>query len=225
MKTTVGDLMTRDVVHVHPSTPFREIAEKITTLHISAVPVVDAEGLVVGVVSEADLLLKELPATAPRVLEPGPRRLERAKAAALVAGDLMTFPAITVLASATVSDAARLMHDRMVKRLPVVDPDGRLTGIVTRGDLLRVFGRDGQEIRIEILDEIVTQKLFMEADRLEVSVEGGVVRLSGMVSRSSEVDILVRLVRGVDGVVGVDCDLAYEFDDLPVLTSRWRAVV
>jgi CBS domain-containing protein len=149
MKSLVRDVMTTEVVTVQPWTPFREIVTRLAEHRISAVPVLDAEGNVLGVVTEADLLLKQehsdlefnLPLAWSRR-----RRLEREKAAAIVAGELMTTPAVTVSPTATVTEAARRMHTAGVKRLPVVNDAGRLVGIVSRADLLKVFTRSDEAI-------------------------------------------------------------------------------
>jgi CBS domain-containing protein len=149
MTSLVRDVMTTGVVTVEPWTPFREIVTRLAEHRISAAPVADAEGNVLGVVTEADLLLKQehadlefnLPLAWNRR-----RRLEREKAAAVVAGELMTTPAVTVPPTATVTEAARRMHTAGVKRLPVVNEAGRLAGIVSRADLLKVFNRSDEAI-------------------------------------------------------------------------------
>ena len=222
MKTKVADVMTTEVVSACPATPFRQLAATLTSLRISAIPVVDLASLVVGVVSEGDLMLKELPPSRPRPFESGTRRVERSKAQALVAADLMTSPAITIHADATLSEAARLMHDRRVKRLPVVDDEGRLLGIVTRGDLLSVFTRADDDTRREIIDEVVIRALWMDPRSFAVTVKNGLVTLTGKVDRRSDVGILTGLIRGVDGVVGVSSELGFDFDDMAAgSASNW----
>ena len=131
----VADVMTREVATVAPATPVKEIARVLAQRRVSALPVVDLEGRVVGVVSEADLLLKEgrgALADPPRRFEAASRRAQRAKAGATVAAELMTAPALTIAPEASVADAARLMRERGVKRLVVVDDHDRLAGIITR---------------------------------------------------------------------------------------------
>ena len=134
MKSLVRDVMTTEVVTVQPWTPFREIVTRLAEHRISAAPVLDAEGNLLGVVTEADLLLKQehpdLKLNIPLAWSRR-RRLERDKAAAVVAGELMTTPAVTVSPTATVTEAARRMHTAGVKRLPVVNDAGRLVGIVS----------------------------------------------------------------------------------------------
>jgi CBS domain-containing protein len=224
MKTTVADVMTRKVRTVSPATRFRELAGILTSLHVSAVPVVDVEGMVVGVVSEADLMLKELVGIRAPAFATVLPDLERSKAAGEIAADLMTSPAVTIRAGATLTEAAKLMHDRRVKRLPVVDGEGRLVGIVTRGDLLSVFLRADADIRREIIDEVVIRTLWMDPRSFETCVLDGVVTLSGEVDRRSDIDILTGLIRGVDGVIGVKSELDFKYDDSPP-PGRWRAIL
>jgi CBS domain-containing protein len=217
MKTKVQDVMTREVVAVGESTSFKEIIELLARNRVSAAPVVDAAGRVVGVVSEADLLLKEERPEAgldAPLFERRRHRTERAKAAGAVAHEVMTSPAITIGLLATVDEAARLMHAHSVKRLPVVDAvTGKLVGIVTRGDLLRVFARLDREIHDEIRDQVILREFMMDPARFVVGVKDGVVSLQGSCERRSLVPLLVRAVHGVEGVVRVDNRLAYDVDD------------
>ena len=218
--------MTRTVRSARPGTPFHELAQTLTSLHISAVPVVDMEGIVVGVVSEGDLMLKEVPNLHPHRFESSVSKIERIKAEGTIAADLMTSPAVTVRGDATLPEAAKLMHDRRVKRLPVVDADGRLVGIVTRGDLLAVFMRDDEEIRKEIVDDVVVRTLWMDPSSFQVKVRGGIVALTGTVDRRSDIGILGGLIRGVDGVVRVDSELGFAYDDVRgMVVGPWRSIV
>jgi CBS domain-containing protein len=216
MHSLVKDLMTTQVVTVEPATPFKEIVARLAEHRVSALPVVDDHGLVLGVVSEADLLLKE------EFPEPDHdiplfwtkrRRLERDKAAATTARDLMSIAVVSVSPDATVAEAARSMHRAGVKRLPVVAEGGRLVGIVSRGDLLRVFDRPDQDIRREIVDEVIVGEFMMDPNRFFIHVNDGAVVLQGQVERRSILPFLVRAVRGVEGVVRVEDRLAYDLDD------------
>jgi CBS domain-containing protein len=217
MKTKVQDVMTHEVVTVGESTPFKEIVELLARNRISAVPVVDASGHVAGLVSEADLLLKqEHPDGKPdaHLFELHRRRVERAKAAGTVARQLMTSPAVTIGLLATVDEAARVMHGAAVKRLPVVDPvTGRLAGIVTRGDLLRVYARPDAEIRREVVDQVILREFMMDPARFVIHVEDGAVILEGTCERRDLIPPLVRATQDVEGVVRVENRLAYEVDD------------
>jgi CBS domain-containing protein len=220
MKSKVQDVMTRSVVSVSESAPFKEIVKLMEFHGVSALPVVDATGRVVGVVSEADLILKEAYQLSGdgegRLFEGRRRRVERSKAAALLAADLMTAPAVTVKATATLPVAARLMGERDIKRLPVVDEEGRIVGIVSRVDLLRVFLRPDGEIKDEVQHGVIERTLWMDPDTIRITVEDGVVSIEGIVEQRSLIPIVVGLIHGVDGVVGVECRLSYEVDDVSV---------
>lgn len=220
MGRPVKDLMTRTVVTVREDAPFRQIVRLLDEYRISALPVVDASDRLVGIVSEADLLLKEgrddrdlaEPRRSP-TFESRRHRIERLKADGTVARDLMTSPVITVGIDATVADAARLMHRHGVKRLPVRGREGQVLGIVSRRDLLRVFLRSDQEIREEILREAMERTLWIDRYAIVVDVRDGVVTLRGELDRRSLCSMLVTLVRRVDGVVDVRDMLTYRFDD------------
>ena len=212
----VDDVMTTDVVTVREDIPYREIVDTLTGRRVSAVPVVDEFRYVVGVVSEADLLHKiELVGAEPerRVFAGRQRREAQAKAHGLLARDLMSTPPVTVLPRATLAGAARLMDQERVKRLPVVDDLGRLCGIVSRGDLLRVYLRPDAEIRRDVVEEVLGRTLWVEPGRVEVTVTGGVVTLQGRTDRLSTAQLATKLTANVPGVVEVVDGLGYEFDD------------
>jgi CBS domain-containing protein len=216
MNSLVRDVMTTEVVTVEPWTPFRDIVARLAEHRISAAPVLDAEGNVLGVVTEADLLLKQehpdLELNVPLAWSRR-RRLERDKAAAVVAGTLMTPPAVTVPPTATVTDAARRMHAAGVKRLPVVDEAGRLVGIVSRADLLKVFTRTDEAIRREIMQDVIVGDFMMDPSRFFIHVNDAMVVLQGRVERRSLIPYLVRAVHAVEGVIQVEVRLTYDVDD------------
>jgi CBS domain-containing protein len=232
MKTKVRSVMTARPVVAVESTGFKEIAGLLAEYRISALPVVDEAGRLVGVVSEADLLLKETFGLREnhRLVESGRARREHAKAGALVARDLMTSPAVTVGPDAAIVEAARVMHDKGVKRLPVVDDDGFVVGIVTRSDLLRIFLRPDASIRVDIVEGLIVKTLWMDPNTIQVTVIGGVVELSGRVDRKSDIRVLTNMVGGLDGVVGVVEKLRYSYDDIharntelaPLMGPLWR---
>jgi len=199
---TVSDVMTHTVVAVGSKAPFKEIVELLDQWKVSAVPVLAGEGRVVGVVSEADLMAKE----EFRDTEEGDPE-ERRKAGAVTAGDLMSAPAVTVHADASLAEAARIMARRRVKRLPVVDGVGLLQGVVSRSDLLKVFLRDDAQIAAEIRSSVLSQ-LPMVAP-LTVSVSEGVVTLGGVLPDRALVPVVARAVRAVEGVVDVRLDLSH----------------
>jgi CBS domain-containing protein len=223
MRSLVKDLMTTQVVTVGPATPFKEIVARLAEHRVSAVPVVDDAGLVLGVVSEADLLLKEEfpdPDQDIPLFWTKRRRLERDKAAASTARDLMTIALVSISPDATAAEAARRMHTANIKRLPVLGEGGRLVGIISRSDLLRVFNRADRPIRREIMDEVIVGEFMMDPNRFFIHVDDGVVVLQGRVERRSLIPYLVRAVHGVEGVVRVETRLTYDIDDVePLLRS------
>jgi CBS-domain-containing membrane protein len=221
----VRDVMTTEVVTAEPSTPFKEIAARLAQHRISAVPVVDAARRVLGIITEADLLLKQEhpdPKADVSLIWTRRRRRERAKAAAAVAGKLMTAPAATVAPTSTITEAARRMHTAGVKRLPVVDETGRLVGIVSRADLLKVFTRPDEAIRSQIISEVIVGDFMMDPSRLFIEVDDGVVLLQGKAERSSLIPYLVRAVQHVEGVVRVEDQLSFEMNDYdPAIAFPW----
>jgi CBS domain-containing protein len=209
----IRDLMTRDVVTVGPETPLRDVARILVEHRISGLPVVTAQRKLLGVVSEADILYKELDATRRHAgFAPGATRRAAAKAHATTAGDAMTAPVITVTPHRAVAEAARLMTEHGVNRLPVVRGE-ELVGIVTRADLVRAFTRADAEIDHEIREDIVRRVLWLAPGAVGIAVERGNVRLSGELEGKSDALVLERLARRVPGVVTVRSELTWKFDD------------
>jgi len=208
---TVADLMTHDVVRARPDTPFKELVKLLADNDVTAVPVVDELDRPVGVVSEADLLRNCAGRTTPagRTPIPHPQEWERAEAEGTRAEELMSAPAVCARPQWTVVEAARLMADRNVKRLPVVDEADRLTGIVSRGDLLRVFLRRDEAIRDEIARDVLGRTLGLAPTDVTVEVRQGQVTLRGTVEVSGLIPIVERLCRSVDGVVSVAVHIGY----------------
>ena len=147
------------------------------------------------------------------MLESSHKRRDRDKVEALPARDLMTSPALSIGPSAVITEAARLMHDKNVKRLPVVDENGGVVGIVTRGDLVKVFLRPDSESREDVVEGLIVKTLWMDPNDIGVHVDNGVVELSGEVDKKSDIRVLHHLIGGVDGVVGVAEHLRYRHDD------------
>ncbi|MET9776468.1 CBS domain-containing protein [Streptomyces sp. NPDC006367] len=210
----VCDVMSDAVIRVQRGTPFKEIAHLLQDYDITAVPVVDSEDRPVGVVSEADLLQKmwgaEPDGSAGHGTEPG---RAGAKAAATDAAGLMTSPAVCAREDWSVVDAARVMARQGIKRLLVVDDDGRLIGVVSRGDLLRVFLRQDRAIRTEIIEEALVRTLGLAPSSVQVDVTHGHAVLSGRLPEDVPVSVLEELCRRVDGVVAVEFRPAGETDD------------
>ncbi|GGM21738.1 hypothetical protein GCM10010129_77620 [Streptomyces fumigatiscleroticus] len=212
---TVADLMTRNVFRVRRETTFKAIVRTMGDNYVSAVPVVDHLDHPVGVVSEADLLRTVAARPDPLDLPvlPHPWNGLRPKADGITAGRLMTAPALCARPEWTVVEAARVMDAGRVKRLPVVDESGTLVGIVTRGDLLRVFLRRDEAIHDEIADDVLTGILRLAPADVAVDVHDGRVTLKGRVDAGSLVPVIERLCRGVDGVVSVSADITCRFGE------------
>ncbi|MEW1908102.1 CBS domain-containing protein [Kitasatospora sp. NPDC085895] len=195
----VADVMTREVVRVPPDTGFREIAATLAVHRISAVPVVDGADRPVGVVSEADLLHTQAAQDDPDEMRAVPRREgDRATAAGL-----MSAPPVCITADASVVAAARQMERHGVKRLPVVDADGRLVGMVSRADLVKVFLRDDRAIAEQIADEVLGAIDGVDPAAVDLRVDQGRVTLSGTIDPPYLAAVVDRLCRSIDGVVSV----------------------
>ncbi|MER5730818.1 CBS domain-containing protein [Streptomyces sp. NPDC002138] len=187
----VGFLMTDEVVSVIGRTPSADVSALLVEHDISGVPVLDEDDRVIGLVSRTDLLAL----------------------GHLNARELMSAPAVTVHAELSVAETARLMTRRGVERLPVVDEEDRLVGIVTRRDLLRVFLRPDHEIRRCLIEDVLGETMGIGSDSVDVHVLDGVVTLDGRLARGSQIPVALRLARQVDGVVAVTDRLTARFDD------------
>jgi CBS domain-containing protein len=208
----VEDVMTRDVEVVEPCTGLKEVALLLSAHEISGVPVVE-HGVPVGVVSESDLVAKEQESEAETVRR---RFRRRPQTAAVVAADAMTAPPVTVRPQSSAVRAAWLMTQHDVDRLLVVEND-RLVGIITRGDLVRAFGRSDERIRAEIVDEVLPA-LDVSPNDVTVAVADGIVRLEGEVEDELDAQWLPHAVRSVVGVVEVRCDVAARHRRRPPVT-------
>jgi CBS domain-containing protein len=207
---TVDTVMTREVVSVYPNTSFKKIAALLSEHDISAVPVTDFQGRVIGIVSEADLI--------DTMGDPPVRRRRRERRPSLrsaktIAADLMTTPAKTVAPATDITMAARLLTARKIKRLPVVNAEGCLVGILSRHDLVRLFVRSDDAIEGEIEDDVLLRALCIDPVGIQVAVHEGVVTLMGQVERRSQVAVAATLVHRVTGVVDVTDRLTYAVDD------------
>jgi CBS domain-containing protein len=213
MITTVREVMTTRVIWVKQDAPFKEIASALREHRVSAFPVLDDRGKVIGVVSEADMLTKEALAGGYDGMPGGItgllRHKEQEKARGVTAGDLMTRPAVTVGADDTVQDAARIMYKHKVKRLPAIDEAGHLVGIVSRTDVLSVFSRPDEDIRKEITGEVMLDGYLTDPDSFTVTVKDGVVTLTGVPETNELGHEIVRRVRHLQGVVAVCDHLSY----------------
>jgi CBS domain-containing protein len=203
----VEDVMTTTVRKVGAGATLKEAAALMAELGVSGLPVVGADGVVIGVVSEGDILYKEAGAV------PKSRLLERiflvpapelaAKLTAATVGEAMTSPAVTIGPERPVAEAAALMVVQNVKRLPVVDDWRRLVGIVSRADLVRAFVRDDLDIAREIREDVLRRSLWIDPDCVEVTVARGEVQLAGEVETRIEAELVPQFVQRVPGVVSV----------------------
>jgi CBS domain-containing protein len=206
----VRHVMTETVFTVTPDTPLKAVATRMLEYGISGMPVVDGER-VLGVISETDILFKERVAPDRKGLvdwlvhyaeDPPLAKLE-----ARTAGEAMTTPAVTIGPERTVADAAALLLDLRIDRLPVVD-GGELVGIVTRADLIRAFTRDDEEIERDIRQNGALHRLWIEPDGVQVTVEDGNVVLSGTVDTPDQAESLVGFAERTPGVVSVESRLS-----------------
>lgn len=216
---TVRDVMTTDVITVRPETPLADVARELVNRRISGVPVVDSGGAVLGIVSEADFLIKgeghdgvHHRPLARLFGESTASRAKLAKIAATTAGEAMTSPAETIGPSASVSHAAARMSQLKVNRLPVVD-DGKLVGIVTRADLVRAYARSDEDLARSIREDVLLRSLWLDPAAFEVAVDDGVVTITGSVQRRSMAEIVERVIAMAPGVVAIRANLSWIEDD------------
>jgi CBS-domain-containing membrane protein len=211
MRTIVKDVMSTHPISVPKTSSFKKLAARFREFRVSEFPVIDDDGRVAGVVSAADLLAKQ-------ALDGGDdglrglitgivHRKALEKAGGLTAGDLMTSPALTITPDDTVEQAARLMYTRRLRRLPVVDAAGRVVGIISRTDVLAVFDRPDEEIRREIVDEVIPR--LSEPSWYSVVVKDGIVTVEGTPETISIGHHVLARVRHVEGVVAVRDRLVY----------------
>jgi CBS domain-containing protein len=202
----VRDVMTTSVVTVTPQTGFQELVTTMAEHRVSGIPVVDPEGRVVGIVSEADLLRegshdRRRTRAIDWFLHPG--RTQDARGRGHDAGAIMTTPVVTVRPDQSIWEAIRTLRDAGVKRLPVVDEGGRLVGIVSRVDLLSAFIRTDEQIA-EQVRAVAAKILATELRSIDIEVHEGRVVLSGSLDLSPQRDVLLDVIRHVPGVLEVE---------------------
>jgi CBS domain-containing protein len=220
MNAIVKDVMSTHVIAVRENASFKEIATRLREHRVSAFPVIDREGRVIGVVSEADLLPKEaLEGDVPSVLHSLGHRREESKITATTAADLMTKPAVTIGPDEPVAHAARLMYSHRVKRLPVTGDDGTLIGIVTRSDVLSVYSRPDSEIYREITRDLILGTFLCDPDPFTVTVKDGVVTIEGTPETAWVGREIVAAARHIEGVVAVRDRLSYPPSNTPYYSS------
>lgn len=211
----VSNVMTTEVVAVREDAPVEEVLDILRARRFKAVPVVDDGLRVVGMVSRADL--RPMP-TQPG--QPAAWRSTHGPAAAAKVGELMGVPAWTVAVDESLSVAAKRMYARRVTQLPVTGEAGRLVGIVSSTDLLRVFGRPDPAIRSDVIEQVLREAMGIDPERVHVVVRDGVVTLAGQMARRSMVTSVGRLAYTVPGVVSVLNRLSYDYDDTALRSAR-----
>lgn len=210
----VRDVMTAEVATVPPGAPLKEVARALADRRISGLPVVDESGALLGVVSEGDIVRLEAGEEARSGLlarlfaDRGPAKLE-----ARTAGDAMTAPAVTARPEQDVAEAARTITERQVNRLPVVDADGALVGIVTRADLVRAFVRSDEEIERELRDDVILGAMWIDPADLRLTVSDGEVTVEGEVPTKADAQLFEHFASRVPGVVAVRSQLRWRMDE------------
>jgi CBS domain-containing protein len=219
LMTTVREEMSSPVVTVRLTSPLKDVARLLVDNKVSGLPVVDVDGTVLGVVSEADFLVKQQGAAAVRhrplarlVGDSRASRVQIDKVQATTAADAMTGPAITIEPNRPITEAARVMTERKVNRLPVVDGD-RLVGIVTRADLVRAYARSDGELEDIIREDVIKRALWLDPYSFAINVKNGVATISGHVDRKSTAAMVRHAASLVPGIVDVETSISWTMDD------------
>jgi len=228
----VSDVMATSVVTVDRATPYKEIARLLAEHKISGMPVLKMGREVAGVVTEADLLTAE--AQTARRLQSTHRlgwrnragRYGSARHPAHTAGELMTSPAVTIAPHVTVHAAGRVMSDRHVRLLPVVDDHNRLIGVVSRRDLLAVFLRPDEDIAADVR-AVLSEILLADPGEADVAVRDGIVTLTGTLDPATGahgdlIPVAIRLMWDVDGVVDIVDRLGQSQPAIPTMERQER---
>jgi len=209
----VQDVMTTDVATTTPDVLLKDAAVELVRRKISGMPVVDDERHVLGVLSETDILAKEgdehrSGGFLQWLVDPGDPWIA-ARFDAVTVLDAMSTPARTITPGRHVAEAATIMLDEDVNRLPVVDAEGTLIGLVSRGDLVRAFARSDEEILEEIEEDVIRKVMWLSPSSVGVTVANGVVTLSGEVASEADAELLPTFARKVPGVVEVTSSLTH----------------
>ena len=210
MNSTVKDVMSTHVIAVRQNASYKDMAAMLHEQRVSAFPVLDEHNKVIGVVSESDLLTKEaLEGTVPGMLQSMMSQREHARASAVTAAELMTRPPVTIGPDEPVTQAARLMYSRRLKRLPVTSDDGTLIGIVSRADVLSVYSRPDADIQREIIQDLIPGMFACDPARFTVTVADGIVTIEGAQETGPIGRDIIDAARHVEGVVAVRDRLKY----------------
>lgn len=197
----VVDLMTTDVITVSTETGIRDAARLMFRNRVSGLPVTSPGGALIGIITEADFLRLEV------------ERQDGATDLGETVGEVMSPGVVTTGPETEVYDAAKMMTFQDIKRLPVVDDDSRLLGIISRADIVSVFTRPDDVIEDEIREDLIRRVLFIDPDELNVTVTNGVVTFIGEIGTRNEARLLAELASRLDGVLHVESELAWRLDD------------
>lgn len=197
----VVDLMTTGVISVSSETGIREAARLMFRNRVSGLPVVSGEGTLIGIITEADFLRLEV------------ERQEGSPSPGEEVGSVMSAGVVTTGPETSIYDAAKIMTFQDVKRLPVVDDDQRLLGIISRADIVSIFTRPDDIIEDEIREDVIRRVLFVDPDEIDVAVSNGIVTLTGDIGTKNEARLLEELASRLDGVLRVESTLAWRLDD------------
>ena len=208
----VLDIMSIDVLTVSPEDSLKAAARRMVEAGVSGLPVIDSDGKLVGIITEADFLEREADRSHRRLLDALMHKQDKIVEAETV-GEVMSTHPVVIYPEASVTEAARVMSHHHVKRLPVVNDEGLLQGIVSRGDVVTVFTRPDDVIEDEIREDLINRVLLLDADALEVDVTDGIVLLSGCLPTRTDKRLLEEMVRRIDGVVRMESDVTFEVDD------------
>ena len=208
----VLDIMSIDVLTVSPEESLKAAARLMVERGVSGLPVVNAAGKLVGIITEADFLEREADRSQRRLLDALMHKPDAVSEAETV-GEVMSTHPVIIYPEASVTEAARVMSHHHVKRLPVVNDEGELQGIISRGDVVTVFTRPDDVIEDEIREDIIDRVLLLDGDSLEVKVADGIVRLAGALPTRTDKRLLEEMVRRIDGVVRMESDVSFEIDD------------
>ncbi|MCH7584611.1 MAG: CBS domain-containing protein [Acidobacteria bacterium] len=211
----VRDLMTTDPLTVSADTLLKDAARAMVRNRVSGLPVI-GDGALIGIVTEGDFLRQEANRDQPyrfslldALFGEGPADPPAVETVV----EVMTEDVITIQPEATIGQAARVMVNKQVKRLPVIDEDGTLIGIISRADVVNAFTKPDEIIEDEVREDIIRRLLFLDPEEVGVSVEDGVVTLEGEMENRTEAHLLEELTRRVEGVVRVDSRLTFLVDD------------
>jgi CBS domain-containing protein len=214
--SSVTDVMSRELLTAREDTGYKQLVEVMLDGHVSGLPVLDAHGRLTGIVTEGDLVRKvafggsshhPVLSLLSRWLT-GKEAYTVLRVEGLTAADIMSQPVVSIGPDETVATAAKIMLRHRVKRLPVLDEQYELVGVVSRSDLVRSFLVSDDEIA-EAVRRILRNSLAVPEDnQLGAAVENGVVMLSGTVARPSDVELIEAVIRRmVPGVVGIQAQV------------------